>query len=127
MKTKPKPIRLTKNLQLLLDRYGTKIRKTDSVVIHQVTREQSTLPPIEFAVYETGLKAIAALWATTDDDAGPQFTSWNRGIAAKDGFLDEMNVVLAQATADKSEQYRGDYYECVRLIRNAGLYYALFD
>ena len=128
--TQVKPIRHTKRLQALLDKYEVTLRKTDSDVTHAVKGTTVLVPPLHFAVYEAAIKANFLSWALFG--AGPDHLRHYACIAAKDGF-DLVDPNTFAPSGNYTEQEKAgrtaaeDYHYCAKLLGNAGLYYTLLD
>lgn len=128
-----KPIKRTKRLEALLEKYGVKLRTTESVVEHLTYRTKTTVPPLEFAVFEAAVKALDASWLAAAGNAGSLTVGsqvirydrqWHRHIATINGFalLDEITPGMAA-----SRDYALDNHYFSNLLKEAGLYYDLLD
>jgi hypothetical protein len=53
---------LTKRLQLILDKWKTRIREKAEIVEHETYGGKTIVDPLPFAVYETALKATYVNW-----------------------------------------------------------------
>jgi hypothetical protein len=117
-----KPIKRTKRLEALLKKYRVTLRTSNSVVEHQTYRTKTTVPPLEFAVFEAAVKAVDASWVAAQ--FGGHDRQWNQHLAAINGFdlLDEITPGF-EATRD----YAKDYHYFCKLLKEAGLYYDLLD
>ena len=82
--TEATPIKLTKKLAALFRRYDTDMRKNDSVVEHETTKKQTTVPPVAFAVFETAVKAVYAFIC-------PILPSGERSLSSR-GKSDGINI-----------------------------------
>jgi hypothetical protein len=119
-----------KHLQELFARYNTKLRKRPSVVTHAAYGTRTKLTPLQFAVYETAIKANALAWRNAEGPL-PRFDStdtpvednaeWYEMIATKDGFKLHYDPSISM------EQANEDYYICVDWLAEEGLYHDLVD
>lgn len=122
-------VKLTKKLQDAFRKYGVKLRKENSVVEHEVNKTKTELTPLEFGVYELGLKANYLSWVLAADRLKnnpppdtvyihPDSIGWMEYLLNKDGI--DIPKVVGDGPGNAAV-----YHWCCRLLSDK--YYELFD
>src|SRR4051812_34374000 len=102
-------MQLTKKLEGLFDRYQVKLRKGNSKVTHALYGSTVEINPVQFAVFETAIKALAVSWELSNWPQSDieKFMQWQLSIAQRNGI--ELCGFSGKLT---SEQAADDYRYC---------------
>ena len=114
-------IKHTKPLDAIFKRYGVVLRKANSTVEHAMNGCETMLTPIEFAVYESAIKALHCSYIAAGQ-LHPDFARWHERIAKLGGFT---LPTEADEGIEAAKAYASDYHRCVRLLGDR--YMELFD
>lgn len=124
-------MKLTKKLQKLLDKWQTNLRQTPQVVTHQGSGERAEISPLQFAVYETALKALSThyfveLRLRDNRHWAIETLVYYHGVAGRNDihlpWIDDKQI-----TQKHCDSTANDYNYCCGLIIKDGLYYQLLD
>jgi len=118
-------------IESLFLKYRTRLRDKPTTVTHAVYGTSKELTPLQFAVYETAMKAHALNWRNCPAKAMAHFDNtttpaednaeWMDQLAGKDG------IQLLYDPSIDFEQAGRDHYACVDWLTKEGLYYDLLD
>jgi hypothetical protein len=114
-------MKMTKKLAAIFKKYKVALRDHDSEVYHPVYRTTTQIDPLQFAAYETAIKAQYVAWKS--HPATQNHTDGFKRIAFKDGFV----LPSGDFTQADGIQASKDLGYCTHLIGKDGLYYALLD
>lgn len=116
-------MKATKKLDALLAKWKTARRETPSVVRHATNGIETQVDPLQFAVYETAIKAVYSSWQLSGMMTAVM-RQWYQSLARKDGITlpgrDDLGRISSQDAAS-------DYRYCVKLLSDDGLYRELLD
>lgn len=119
----------TKVLRNLLDRYGIKLRKGDTVVTHATYRRETQCDPLAFAVFELAMQALVNHYsACLAGDIDPRLIDHTRKAIYWTLHICEQNDIEFNERPDLSaKQTYADYGWACRTLIKASLYHDLLD